>query len=125
MEIRTARNRSRETLLASQCGVADTGWARMKGLLGRRAEEFCPGKGLWLVPANAIHTIGMLFPIDAAYLDGKGRVIHLCHRLAPYRLGAVKLRAKSVLELPAGTLERTRTGLGDVIEFRSSGRSSA
>ncbi len=89
----------------------------MKGLLGRAAEEFGPGQGLWLVPANSIHTIGMAFPIDAAYLDDRGRVIHLYRRLAPFRLAAVKLRARSILELPAGTLERTGTVLGDTIEF--------
>ena len=118
METRTALNRSRETVLASACEIADSGWERMKGLLGRREKEFPPGKGLWLAPSNAIHTIGMSFPIDVAYLDAGGRVIHLYRRLAPFRFGAVKLRAKSVLELPAGTLEATRTSLGDVIEFR-------
>ncbi len=90
----------------------------MKGLLGRREEEFRPGTGLWLVPANSIHTIGMSFPIDVAYLDCDSRVIKVYHRLPPFRIAAIMFKAHSILELPAGILEKTQTVVGDVIEFR-------
>ena len=113
-----ALNRSRQTLLASACGVADSGWSRMKGLLGRSKSQFRAGKGLWLVPANSIHTIGMAFPIDVAYLDKKGRVIHMYHSLPPFRVAAIKFKTHSILELPTGTLARTRTEVGDIFEFR-------
>jgi len=113
-----ALNHSQQALLASECEAADSGWARMKGLLGRRKEEFPPGRGLWLVPANSIHTIGMAFPIDVAYLDKRGRVIHMYHSLPPFRVAAIKFKTHSILELPAGTLARTRTEVGDIFEFR-------
>ena len=113
-----ALNRSRQAILATECEAADSGWERMKGLLGRSKEEFSPGKGLWLVPANSIHTIGMSFPIDVAYLDKKGRVIHMYHSLPPFRVAAIKFKTHSILELPAGTLARTRTEVGDIFEFR-------
>ena len=90
----------------------------MRGLLGRSKEDFPPGKGLLLVPANSIHTIGMSFPIDVAYLDRAGRVIHLYHRLPPLRVAAIKFKSHSILELPAGTLAKTRTEIGDILEFR-------
>ncbi len=61
----------------------------------------------------------MRFPIDAAYLDSKGKVLKMYHRLAPHRFAAVMLRARSVLELPPGTLERTGTQVGDILEFRA------
>lgn len=118
MLIYEAINRDRQAALSSRCEAADSGWARMKGLLGRSKEEFPPGKGLWLVPANSIHTIGMSFPIDVAYLDRAGRVIHLYHSLPPFRVTAIKLKARSILELPEGTLARTRTEVGDTLEFR-------
>jgi len=113
-----ALNRDRQTVLASECEAADSGWARMKGLLGRSRGKFSPGRGLWLVPANSIHTIGMSFPIDVAYLDRMGRVIRLYHSLPPFRVAAIKFKTRSILELPAGTLARTRTEVGDVFEFR-------
>ena len=89
----------------------------MKGLLGRSKEKFSAGNALWLVPANSIHTIGMSFPIDVAYLDKAGRVIRLYHSLPPFRVAAIKFKTHSILELPAGTLARTRTEVGDILEF--------
>ena len=91
----------------------------MKGLLGRSTQSFSEGRGFWLHPAQGIHTIGMAFPIDVAYLDAKGQIIKLYHQLAPFRVAAVKLRARSVLELRSGTLLRTGTEVGDVLEIRS------
>ena len=118
MQLYEALNRSRQATLATECEAADSGWERMRGLLGRSKEDFPPGKGLLLVPANSIHTIGMSFPIDVAYLDRAGRVIHLYHRLPPLRVAAIKFKSHSILELPAGTLAKTRTEVGDILEFR-------
>jgi uncharacterized membrane protein (UPF0127 family) len=59
----------------------------------------------------------MRFPIDVAYLDAQGRILRIYHRLAPFRIAALSLKAKSVLELPPGTLARTDTNVGDVLEF--------
>jgi uncharacterized membrane protein (UPF0127 family) len=85
--------------------------------MARPSSAFTEGRGLWIVPSEGIHTFGMRFPIDAAYLDAKGQVLRVYHGLRPWRLAAVTLRARSVLELPAGTLERTRTEAGDILDF--------
>jgi hypothetical protein len=90
----------------------------MRGLLGRKPDEFNSGKGLWIIPSQGIHTVGMSFPIDVVYLDSQRRVIHTCHKLAPFRIGALKWRARSVIELPAGTLAQTQTSIGDVLEIK-------
>jgi uncharacterized membrane protein (UPF0127 family) len=112
-----AFNRDKQVPLASELELAGSSWVRMKGLLGRNAGDFTDGKGLWIVPSQGVHTIGMSFPIDVLYLDSGSRVIHLRHRMGPFRIGALKLKARSVIELPAGTLARTRTSIGDVVEI--------
>jgi uncharacterized membrane protein (UPF0127 family) len=89
----------------------------MKGLIGRSSLGFAQGNALWIIPSNGIHTIGMSFPIDVAYLDSERRILRIYHSLAPFRIGALKFKAKSVLELPAGTLARTHTDVDDVLEF--------
>jgi uncharacterized protein len=113
-----AYNVTRSVEVASDVEMAETPWARMKGLLGRTAADFPAGRGLWISFTQGIHTIGMKFPIDAAYLDSDSRVIRLYHRLVPFRIACILLRAKSVLELPAGTLEQSGTELGDILEIR-------
>lgn len=89
----------------------------MRGLLGRSSCSFGKGKGFWISPSEGIHTIGMSFPIDVAYLDAQQRVIYLYHRLAPYRIAAVKFGARSVLELPAGVLAESKTQVGDLLQL--------
>jgi len=111
-------NRSKQTVLAAEVELADTSWTRLKGLLGQTSEDFPAGKGLWIIPSQGVHTIGMKFPKDVVYLDSGHRVIYVSHALPPYRIAAVKFKARSVIELPAGTLARTGTSIGDVLEIK-------
>lgn len=110
-------NQSKHTVLASEVELADTSWSRMKGLLGQTSASFTAGKGLWITPSQGVHTIGMKIPIDVVYLDKGHRVIYLSHSLPPFRIAAIKLKARSVVELPAGTLAQTQTSVGDVLEI--------
>lgn len=112
-------NCTRQTLLVSNLELTETGWARMKGLIGRRESQFRPGRGLWIYPSQGIHTIGMSFAIDVIYLDSKHRVIRTYEKLAPFRIASVRLGAESVIELPAGTLARSQTQVGDLLQISS------
>ena len=117
-------NVSRQTVLASCVEVADRGAKRRKGLLGR--DHLPPGEGLWIVPCEAVHTVGMQFPIDLVYLDRSQRVVKVRSDVPCWRLSAC-LSAHSVIELPAGTVLKTQTNRGDKLEFCSaiSGNDSA
>ena len=59
----------------------------------------------------------MLFPIDVIFLDEALHVIHLQENLPPFRISAVRLAARSVLELPACTIRTTSTRAGDQLEI--------
>lgn len=78
-----------------------------------------PDMGLWIVPCHGVHSLGMSFTIDALYLNRDGVVVHVEENLRPWRLGAVRMRSASVLELASGTVSRTHTQVGDQIEFRT------
>jgi uncharacterized protein len=114
------RNLTRESILADNAELADTSASRRKGLLTR--EALYPGQGLWIVPCGAIHTIGMRFSIDVLYLDRKRRVKKIRAGVTPWRV-SMCLLAHSVLELPTGSIARTRTQAGDQLEFQLSGLS--
>lgn len=92
---------------------ADTSKARRGGLLKKSGLR--KGEGLWIVPTEAIHTFFMRFDIDVLFLDRKKRVVKAVRRLRPWRLAA-SWRARSVVELPAGTIEESGTERGDLIE---------
>jgi uncharacterized membrane protein (UPF0127 family) len=107
-------NVTRGTRLADAVEVADRGPTRTKGLLGRKG--LVPGGGMWIVPCESVHTFGMQFPIDLVYLDRKQRVKKVTSSVPPWRLSAC-LSAHSIVELPAGTILRTQTEKGDLLEF--------
>jgi uncharacterized protein len=112
-----AMNLRQGTELAATVLKADTFWKRLKGLRGRK--ELPAGEGLWIVPCRGVHTRGMTFPIDVLFLDARGTVISLEEHLEPGRFAPIRWKARTVLELPAGTLRDSRTGVGDRIEFQS------
>jgi len=103
------------SVLAEAVEWAGTSEARRRGLLGRAG--LAPGQGLYLVPCCWIHMFGMKFPIDAAFLDSRGRVVAMCHSLLPNRLSRPVPRSEGVLELPAATLAATGTRVGDTVQF--------
>ncbi|MBJ6751051.1 DUF192 domain-containing protein [Geomonas anaerohicana] len=103
------------TELAQDVSVADTFLSRLRGLLGKG--ELPQGQGLWIKPCNSVHTFGMKFPIDVAFLDVELRVVAVSTTLSPNRLSGFYPKASSVLELPAGTLDAALTTIGNRIEI--------
>lgn len=108
------RNVSRNTELADRAAIADTSKKRKIGLLKHASLE--PGDGLWITPCEAIHTIGMNFPIDVLFLDRKRRVVKVRSDIPRWRMSAC-FSAHSVLELPSGTAAATETHPGDQLEL--------
>ena len=108
-------NRTRGTLLGGDIRIADTFLSRLKGLLG--ASGPAEGEGLWIVPCRGVHTFGMRYPIDVAFLDSGRVVVGVLSMLPPNRFGGFFRGARGALELRAGTLAVTRTAPGDLLEF--------
>jgi uncharacterized membrane protein (UPF0127 family) len=105
-----ARNASLNTVLADRVDVASTHAERAVGLLSRSSLE--PGEALWIVPSRGVHTWGMRFTIDVLALDEAGNVVDCVSNLRPWRVRLPRKGTAGVLELPAGTLEASRTSLG-------------
>ena len=108
------RNQTRNTVLGESVEVADTSEKRRAGLL--KHARLDPGSGLWIVPCESVHTFFMKFPIDLIYLDKHRKVRKVRHAVPAWRLSAC-LSAHSILELPAGTAEKSGTLPGDELSF--------
>src|SRR5438034_1525929 len=104
-------NKTKETFLSFRVEVKDSVWGRLTGLLGKRSLQ--PDGGAWIVPANAVHTIGMMFSFDLVLMDKNFRVVGLRELVRPFRITMPNHRAESVLELPAHSIFRSRTQVGD------------
>ena len=99
--------------LAERAWVARTYGSRMRGLLNVRELE--TGLGLLIPRCNAIHTFFMRMCIDVVFVDGTWHVIRLFPAATPFRIFWGGWKAKSVIELPTGTIQRSGTQLGDLL----------
>ena len=104
-------NQTRECFLSLAVTAADTAFTRLKGLIGKL--RLSSDEGVWVVPSQGIHTVGVLFPLDLIYLDEDLKVIHTVEHFPTFRVAPIKPKAASVLELPAHTIYSSQTQPGD------------
>lgn len=111
---------TRSMLLGDGVQTARTHRERTRGLLG--TENIPRGGGLWIVPCRSIHSFGMRYEFDALFLDRHGKVVGVHPRFRKNRISRIFWSARGVLELPAGTIDRTSTWVGDEVVFQTIGR---
>lgn len=93
--------------------VAASHAERRRGLRGRDGVE-----GALVIPSCSwVHTFGMRFPIDVAFVGGDGVVVKMV-RMRPWRLGTPVRDADWLVEAAVGSFERWGLSVGDVVELR-------
>jgi len=102
--------------IATEVEVAQTRADRRRGLLGR--DHLDTSAALVLTPCVAVHTAFMRFPIDVVFLDQDGYAVKLVSDLGPWRIAAAA-RARTVVELAAGSLRRHAVAVGDRLYVRA------
>jgi uncharacterized protein len=112
----TVNNLTRGHRLVRTGRIADNLPTRVIGLLLDSA--IAEGTGLWIVPCNSIHSIGMRFVFDAIFLDKHNCVVHLVREMKPWRISKMVFESHSVLEIPPGLIAVSGTELGDQLEMR-------
>ncbi len=93
--------------------MADSAAERRSALRGRDGYE----GGLHVVGTRAVHTIGVRFPIEAAFLSADNTVLRVT-QLKPWRVALGGPTARSVVQTQAGSLERWGVRVGDQLEVR-------
>jgi uncharacterized membrane protein (UPF0127 family) len=91
--------------------VAGGARERLRGLLGRDGIE----GALLLRPARSVHTVGMRFAIDVAYLDGDLVVLKVA-TMGRHRIGLPVRRSRAVLEAEAGAFGHWNLRPGDQLD---------
>jgi uncharacterized membrane protein (UPF0127 family) len=103
--------RSDDVLAAAE--IAVTRRQRRRGLVGRDDLE-----GVLVVrPCRQVHTFRMKFPIDVAFCDRDGFVLHAA-TIPPWRISRPVPRAYFAIEAREGSFERWKLAVGDIVEVR-------
>jgi uncharacterized membrane protein (UPF0127 family) len=98
-------------LLLENLELAESFWARGKGLLGRKKIE--DNEALWIKPCNNIHTFFMKFRIDCIFIDKKMEIQKIVSDIPSFRLIGPFWKSFSVIETQAGFAEKKKLKTGD------------
>jgi uncharacterized membrane protein (UPF0127 family) len=101
-----------QRVLADPAVVAGDSAARRRGLLGR--QRLPQNEALVIAPTQGIHTFGMSFPIDVAFVDRDGRVLRVAPAVPPRRI-RLSWRAFAAIELAAGRCAEIGIGPGTTV----------
>jgi uncharacterized membrane protein (UPF0127 family) len=93
--------------------VATSRRDRRRGLLGRDGID----GAILLRPARSVHTVGMRFAIDVAFLDRQLIVLRIL-TMRRWRLSRAVLRAHCVIEAEAGAFAHWDLKPGDRLEVK-------
>jgi uncharacterized membrane protein (UPF0127 family) len=102
----------REGQVLASLEIAD-GVLGARGLAGRSRTE----GALLLRKTRAVHSFGMRFHLDVAWLDADDKVIAVA-TLRRYSFTLPRLKARSVVEAEAGAFERWGLAVGDQLEIK-------
>ena len=99
-------------VLAGRVIVADSMFARLRGLLGYRLMP--EDTALVLQPCDQVHMFFMRFAIGVIFLDDAGKVVFK-QRLRPWQVSKKISKAGSVVETAPEILEQV--GIGEILNI--------
>lgn len=105
------KNISKQTVLASTFSIK-SGLGKMKGLLFNDMPE-----ALTFETRFGVHTFLLKFPIDLILVDKNKKVVFIKEEIKPNRIVLWNPKYKIVLELKTGSIKKSKTQIGDLLEF--------
>ncbi len=111
-------NQTTGRVLAPRATITRGFWGQFFGWMGRR--RIATDEALGLPRCGAIHTFFVRVPLDAAYCDGAGQVLHVARDLRPFVIGPRVAGASMVWEAHTGVLAPYVTP-GDVLAVAAAG----
>ena len=108
------RNLTKMKLVSAAPFSAQTFSDRLRGMIGRKFTGF---DAMIFPRCSSVHTFFMSFPLDLVFLSGEGRVLKTVPGARPWRPCFRCPGAKTVVELPDGTLNRSDTTDGDQFDL--------
>ena len=105
------KNKTKNTVVSKEI-VIKKGLEKISGVMWTKKPESITFKTRF-----GIHTFFVRFPIDVLILDKNMKVRVLREKLEPNRIMLWDLRFDTVIELPVGFINRSKTELNDLLEF--------
>lgn len=110
------RNSTRKAILsknAEACG----NFSKFIGLMLSKNKKRALVFGFSREKLIALHMIFVFYPIDVLFLDKDKMVVDKKENFKPFTFCKSKKKAMYAVELPNGAIKKSRTKIGDAIEF--------
>ena len=65
-----------------------------------------------------LHMFFVFYPIDVLFLNKNKKVVETKENFKPFTLHNPRNKAQYIIELPKGTIKKTKTTVGDTISFK-------
>ena len=111
------KNVTRNTIIALRSRIADSAVSRVVGLMFSKPTQTAMVLKFARESAISLHTFFVFFPIDIILADGELRVVELLKGMPPFNTYSARQKARFVVEVPAGTIAKSTTRVGDRIAF--------
>ena len=110
-------NRSRGSVLADRAlvGTSAPTPTLAQGLIHQPPPH--DGEALVIWTNGESRSSGNVRTVDLLFVGSDGQIVHCARCVSPSRVVPAEADARLVIELPAGTVERSGTEIGDYIEF--------
>lgn len=120
MDKKILKNTSKNTTLG-EVRFANTFFSRFRGLMlkkdlndGGLVLEIPAGRGR---SGSAIHMFFMRIPLDIIFTDENLKIVDIA-TCKPWTMYTPREAARNVIELEVGTVEKSNTEIGDVLEYQ-------
>ena len=110
------KNITKKALLSEDAEFCNNVFSKARGLMFSKKSKalIFIFKKEKIVP---LHMAFVFFPIDVLFLNKNKEIAEIKESLMPFAFYTPKKKAAYIIELPQGTVKRTKTELGDKISF--------
>lgn len=108
-------NLTKKTTVMRNGQVVDNSGIRLQRLTGTM--QPITGDGFLIMPWDGMVSMFNSSPIDVLYVDDSHRIIAVDDRLMPNTTGQPRNNYHYLIEVPSGTIARTKTTVGDLVQI--------
>lgn len=113
---RMIKNITKDVILADRIITRDNIFGIATGLMfHKRLKDTAMVFSLKKEKFASLHMFFVFFPIDVVYLNAENQVVEIKINLMPFSIYKPKNKAKYIIEMPAGIIEKSKTEIGDKI----------
>ena len=111
------KNTTRRIAISKHCVICKSHWRKARGLMFTLSMK---DSLLFIFEKEkrwGLHMLFVFYPIDVIFLDKDRKVADIKENFTPFSFHTPKKPCLHIIELPKGSVRKSRTSLGDRIEF--------